>query len=215
MSHVLLLQYLTWSRKENRDKPPITKPEICTTAFQSPLSCRLCVRGTGHQVLTRSSPVHSTRSQHYSNTSCSLLSSDQRAQTYLLYWSVPDSVGIVVVVNDVHICYHLSWHRTAELHIQRRLPSSLGEHSEVCWLAIFYAWRKMLILIYAELAHRNSSQEAFSTYKSHSSKKPREQSPSQTPATPTGRSQRHTAEPQQCPVEQWLPHSIGQHHTST
>lgn len=78
------------------------------------------------------------QSWHYSNMRHSLLYS-YRSQTYLLYWSVPNGVGIVIVVNDIQICHCLSWHRAAELHIQRRFSSSLGEHGKVCWLAIFHA----------------------------------------------------------------------------
>lgn len=95
-------------------------------------------------------------------------------RTYLLYRCVPNSVGIVIVVNDIQIHHCLSWHWAAELHIQWCFSSSLGEHSEVSWFATFYTWRKMLILIYTQLTHRNSSQEAFSTNKAQSSKMPKE-----------------------------------------
>lgn len=63
----------------------------------------------------------------------------------------------------------------------------------------------MLILIYTELARRNSSQEAFSTYKCCSSKKPREQSHFQLSATPSSCIQHCIAESQQYPSKQQLP----------
>lgn len=140
MSCLLLLQYLTCSQKIKQQQVInncIRKLHYC---FPIPIVLQDLGDRTPWQGLSARSSVHKYqggRSQHYGNMSHSLLHS-YRSQTYLLYWSVPNSVGIVIVINDVQICHCLSRHRAAELHIQRRFSSSFGEHGEVRWLAIFH-----------------------------------------------------------------------------
>lgn len=61
---------------------------------------------------------------------------------YLLGGSVFNSVGVVVIIDDVQILHHIAGEGAAELHIQRGFASPFGEDSEVGWLPIFHTWKE-------------------------------------------------------------------------
>lgn len=134
-------------RKENSGKLSITTPEKLHYCF--PTSIVLQALGIlGNTILLTSVLLlfplcTSTREGgHYTTATWVVHSCTDRSWTYLLYGSVLNSVGIVIVVNDIQIHHCLSWNWAAELHIQWCFSSSLGEHSEVCWFAVFHTWRK-------------------------------------------------------------------------
>lgn len=130
-------------RKETSGKLRITTPEKLHYCFPTPIVLQaLGIHGNRipWQVFSAFSSVHryeGGRSMYCSNMSCSLLCR-YTSWTYLLYRRVPNSVGIVIVVNDIQIHHCLSCHWAAELHIQWCFSSSLGEHGEVSWFAIFH-----------------------------------------------------------------------------
>lgn len=57
---------------------------------------------------------------------------------YLLGWGVFNSMGVVIVVNDIQVLHCLPRDRAGELHIERGFSGSLGVNSEVGRLPIFH-----------------------------------------------------------------------------
>ena len=63
------------------------------------------------------------------------------AVLYLLKSRVLDSVGVIVVIDDLKVTNCLSWARCCEMHLRLGLASSLCVDGEVCWSAHLHTWK--------------------------------------------------------------------------